>query len=129
MPKVGNQNKKSVSHASSEAKYSDQGSHSHAHRNSSELPKKWRELSGGSNNRDQSNGRISFHSDDSFRPICYGPALLLEKPSWVPVLDLKNLATYIDSDDDRFEFGKVNLAVPDYSSFPLINAIHDAKPY
>lgn len=44
----------------------------HIPRNSSEKLKNQRTLSnisGSSNNRDSSNGRASFHSDDSFRPI------------------------------------------------------------
>ena len=125
MPKQNN--KKLLINRSSEAKHKEKESHIPWHRNSSEIPMKSRELSGSSNNRDQSNGRISFHSDDSFRPICSGPSLMIEKPSCVPVLDLKNLASYIDSDDDKFEFGKVNLAVPDYSSIPLLNQIYDTK--
>lgn len=40
MPKVNGHSKKSNSHASSEGKYSAKDSHSHAHRTSSELPKK-----------------------------------------------------------------------------------------
>lgn len=86
------------------------------YRNNSEQSKKSRTQSGSSNNRDLSNGRLSFHSDDSFRPICAGPALIPEKPSCVPVLDFKNLSAFCDSDDDRLDCEKnPNLAVPDYS--------------
>lgn len=66
----------------------------HVYRHNSEQSKKSRTHSGSSNNRDFSNGRISFHSDDSFRPICSGPPLMNEKPSCVPVLDFKNLSAF-----------------------------------
>lgn len=99
----------------------------HIPRNSSEKLKNQRTLSnisGSSNNRDSSNGRASFHSDDSFRPIWNGPPLIPEKPSWVPVLDLKNVMSYWDSDDDRIDIAKhLNLAVPDYSHLPLYQGL------
>jgi hypothetical protein len=62
-----------------------------------------RDKSGSSNNRDLSNARLSFHSDDSFRPLCFGPPFMPEKPSCVPVLDFRNLSEYCDSDEEKLE--------------------------
>lgn len=73
------------------------------HVHNSEGSVKCRTNSGSSKNRDLSNARISFHSDDSFRPIKSGPPLIPSKPSCVPVLDFKSLSEFYDSEDEKLE--------------------------
>ena len=58
--------------------------------------------------------KLSFRSEDSFKAITSGSPIKQEKPSWVPVLDFTHLPEYIDSNDLRFHYGKVNIAAPDY---------------
>ena len=118
-------------HNKSDAKSKVNSRSNHIPRSNSETGKKQRgssNFSGSSNNHDSSNGRLSFHSDDSFRPICKGKPILPEKPSCVPVLDLKNIEQYCDSDNDLLECEKnPNLAVPDYSNMPLYHGMNQIQ--
>ncbi|CAI2360949.1 unnamed protein product [Moneuplotes crassus] len=49
-----------------------------------------------SNNNCSEIGRMSFHSEDSFHPLNYGPPVSQEKPSCVPTLSLNAIDKYFN---------------------------------
>ena len=45
----------------------------------------------------------SFHTDDSFEPICDGPMLKPTKPECIPLLDFRDLPAYESSSEEECE--------------------------
>ena len=46
---------------------------------------------------------VSFHTDDSFEPICDGPMICPIKPDCIPLLDFESIPDYVTSSEEDEE--------------------------